>query len=150
MLQELSDGSRRIGLKMNIAKIHVMVADNTPLNVNNMLIENSKHYIYLGQHYSLKENNQGNDYAIKNHARLGGIRKTPGYLKKLHCYLPEQTGVQLPCVASYDIRCRYLDTDQTSTEQTCGRIDQHNTEVCSTTHTRIERPTSWSGRRKNS
>ena len=58
MLQELSDESRRMGLKMNIAKTKVMVVDNTPINVNNMLIENVQGYVYLGQHYSLKENNQ--------------------------------------------------------------------------------------------
>ena len=39
MLQELSDESRRIGFKMNIAKTKVMVVDNTPINVNNVLIE---------------------------------------------------------------------------------------------------------------
>ena len=55
MLQELSDESRRLGLKMNIAKTKV---DNTPINVNNVLIENVPGYVYLGQHYSLKENNQ--------------------------------------------------------------------------------------------
>ena len=38
--KELSDESRRMGLKMNIAKTKVMVADNTPINVNNVLIEN--------------------------------------------------------------------------------------------------------------
>ena len=53
MLQELSDESRRMGLKMNIAKTNVMVVDNTPINVNNVLID-----VYLGQHYSLKEKNQ--------------------------------------------------------------------------------------------
>ena len=58
MLQELSDGSRRMGLKMNIAKTKVMVVDNTPINVNNVLIENLEGYVYLGQRYSLKENNQ--------------------------------------------------------------------------------------------
>ena len=57
MLQELSDESRRIGLKMNIAKANVMVVDNTPINVNNVLIESVQGYVYLGQHYSLKENN---------------------------------------------------------------------------------------------
>ena len=40
MLHELSDESRQMGLKMNIAKTKVMVVDNTPINVNNMLIEN--------------------------------------------------------------------------------------------------------------
>ena len=41
MLQELSNESRRNGLKMNIAKTNVMVVDNTPINVNNVLIEKS-------------------------------------------------------------------------------------------------------------
>ena len=58
MLQELSDESRRKGFKMNIAKTKVMVVDNTPINVNNVLIENVQSYVYLGQHYSLKEKNQ--------------------------------------------------------------------------------------------
>ena len=39
-------------------KDNFMVADNTPINVNNVLIENVDGYVYLGQHYSLKENNQ--------------------------------------------------------------------------------------------
>ena len=43
---------------MNIAKTKVMVVDNTPINVNNVLIENVVGYVYLGQHYSLKEKNQ--------------------------------------------------------------------------------------------
>ena len=58
MLQELSDESMRMGLKMNITKTKVMVVDNTPINVNNVLIENVQGYVYLGQHYSLKEKNQ--------------------------------------------------------------------------------------------
>ena len=123
MLQELSDESRRMGLKMNIAKTKVMVVDNSPINVNNVLIENVPGYVYLGQHYSLKEKNQ--DKEIQRRVRLGGIRQTPGYLEKQHCHLPEETGVQLLCAASYDIWCRDLDTDQTSTEQTCGRTDQN-------------------------
>ena len=55
--------------------------------------------------------------STKNHGRLGGIRRTPGYLQKQPCHLPEETGVQLLCAASYDIWCRDLDTDQTSIEQ---------------------------------
>ena len=43
---------------MNIAKTKVMVVDNTPINVYNVLIENVPGYVYLGQHYSLKEKNQ--------------------------------------------------------------------------------------------
>ena len=37
MLLELSDESRRMGLKMNIAKTKVMFVDNTPINVNNAI-----------------------------------------------------------------------------------------------------------------
>ena len=58
MLQELSDESRRMGLKMNITKTKVTIVDNTPINMNNVLIENVQGYVYLGQHYSLKEKNQ--------------------------------------------------------------------------------------------
>ena len=42
MLQELSDESRQMGLKMNITKTKVMVVDDTPINVNNVLIEMSQ------------------------------------------------------------------------------------------------------------
>ena len=69
MLQELSDESMRIGLKMNIAKTKVMVVDNTPINVNNVLIENVEGYVYLGQHYSLKENNK--DKEIQRRSMAG-------------------------------------------------------------------------------
>ena len=58
MIQELSDESRRMGLKMNIAKTKVMVVDNTPINVNNVLIENVQGCVFLGQHYSLNDKNQ--------------------------------------------------------------------------------------------
>ena len=58
MLQELSDESSRMGLKMNIARTKVMIADNTPIKVNNVLIENVQGYVYLGQNYILKEKNQ--------------------------------------------------------------------------------------------
>ena len=61
----------------------------------------------------------------KNHGRLGGIRQTPGYLQNQPCHLPKETGVQLLCAASYDIWCRDMDTDQTSTELTCGRTDKN-------------------------
>ena len=56
-----SDESRRMGLKMNIAKTKVMVVDITPINVNNVMIENVQGYVYLGQHYSLKEKNQNKE-----------------------------------------------------------------------------------------
>ncbi len=43
---------------MNITKTKVMVVDNTPINVNNVLIENVQGYVYLEQHYSINEKNQ--------------------------------------------------------------------------------------------
>ena len=61
MLHELSGESRRMGLNMNIAKTKVMVVDSTPINVNNVLIENVPGYAYFGQHYILKETNQDNE-----------------------------------------------------------------------------------------
>ena len=106
------DESRRMGLKMNIAKTKVMVVDNTPINVNNVLIENVQHYVTTLQPQGKEP---GQKDTTKNPGRLGGIRQTPGYLQKQPCHLPEETGVQLLCAASYDIWCRDLDTDQTST-----------------------------------
>ena len=95
MIQELSDESSRMGLKMTIAKAKVMVVDNTPIYINNVLIETVEIYVYLGQRYSLKEKNQDKRDTTKNHGRLGCIRQTPGYLQKQPCPLPEETGVQL-------------------------------------------------------
>ena len=125
MLQELSDESRRMGLKMNIAKTKVMVVDNTPINVNSVLIEMSQAIRVLGTTLQPQGKEPGQRDTTKNHGRLGGIRQTPGYLQKQPCHLSEETCVQLLCAASYDIWCRDLDTDQTSTEQTCGRTDQN-------------------------
>ena len=50
-----------MGLKMHIAKTKVMIVDNTPIHVNNVLVENIQCYVYLGQHYSFKEMNQDKD-----------------------------------------------------------------------------------------
>ena len=123
-LQPMLQESRRMGLKMNIAKSKVMVVDNTPINLNYVLIEMLKASYTLGQHYSLKKITRTNRYK-KNHGKLGGIHQTSGYLQKQPRHLPEETGVQLMCSASYDIWCRDLDTDQTSTEQTCDGTDQN-------------------------
>ena len=73
--------------------------------------------------YSLQPQGKepGQRDTTRNRGRLGGIRQTPGYLQKQPCHLPEKTCVQLMCAASYDIWCRDMDIDQTSTEQTCGR-----------------------------
>ena len=73
--------------------------------------------------YQRKEPGQRD--TAKNHDRLNDIRQTPVYLQKQLCHVPEETGVQLLCAASYDIWYRDLDTDQTSTEQMCGRTDQN-------------------------
>ena len=127
MLQEQSDESRRMGLKINIAKTKVMVVDTTPINVNNVLIENVEGYEYisiLGTALKPQGKNQDKD-TRKNHCRLGGIRQTPGYLIKQPCHLSVEKGVQLMCAASYDIWSRDPDSGQTSTEQTCGRTYQN-------------------------
>ena len=55
--------------KMNIANTKVMVVDNAPIYVNNVLIENVQCYVYLAQHYSLKETNQ--DKAIQRRIMAG-------------------------------------------------------------------------------
>ena len=124
MLQELSDESRRIGLKMNIAKTNVMVVDNTPINVNNVLIEMSMLRV-LGTTLQPQGKEPGQKDTTKNHGRLGGIRQTPAYLQKQLSICLKKTGVQLLCAASCGIWCRDLDTDHTSTEQTCGSTDQN-------------------------
>ena len=61
MLQELSDESRQICLKINIANTNVMVVDNIPINLNNVLIEIFQGYVYLAQQYSITEKNQDNE-----------------------------------------------------------------------------------------
>ena len=98
-----------MGLKMNIIKTKVMVVDNTPINVNNVLIENVPWRLrVLGTTLQPQGKEPGQRDTTKNHSRLGGIRQTPGYLQKQPCHLPEETIVQLLCAASYDIWCRDL------------------------------------------
>ena len=46
-LQPMLQESRRMGLKMNIAKSKVMVVDKTPTNVNNVLIANVEGIVYF-------------------------------------------------------------------------------------------------------
>ena len=107
---------------MNIAMTKVMVVDNTPINVNKVLIENVEGYVYLGQHYSLKEKNQDKEIQRRIMAGLAAYAKHRDiFNSKQLCHLHEETGVYNSCV----IWCRDLDTDQTSTEQTCGRTDQN-------------------------
>ena len=117
---KLSVEIRRMGLTMNIAKTSVM----TTIDVNNVLIEDIEGYVFrTTQKPQRKEPGQRD--TTKNRGRLGDIRHTPGYLQKQPCRLSEHTGVQLQCDVSYVLWCRDPDTDQTSTEQTCGRTDQH-------------------------
>ena len=110
-------------LRWTSQKTKLMDVDNTPINVNNVLIENVPGYVYLGQHYGLKENNQ--DKEIKRRIMAGWA----AYAKHRDIFKSNLaiclTGVQLLCAACYDIWCRDLNTGQTSTEQTCGRTDQN-------------------------
>ena len=100
---------------MNSANTKEMVVDNTPINVNNMRIETVEGYVHLGQHYSLKENNQDKEIQRKTMAGWSASAKSPVYLQKQPCHLLEDTCVHLPYAASYDIWCRVLDTHETST-----------------------------------
>ena len=114
-----------MGLKINIAKTKVMVVDNTPKNVNNVLIENVPGYVYLGQHYSFKEKNQ--DKEIQRRIMVGWTayaKHRDIFKSNLAICLKRQ--VYNSCVLpAMTLWCRDLDTDQTSTEQTCGRTDQN-------------------------
>ena len=120
----IDDESRRMGLKMNIAKTKVMVVDNTPVNVNNVLIENAQGYVYLGQHYSLKEKNQDKEIQRRIIAGWAAYAKHRDTFKSnlAICLKRQVYNSVLPAMTLW---CRDLDTDETSTEQTCGRTDQN-------------------------
>ena len=123
MLQELCDESRRMGLKMNIVKTKVMVVDNTPINVNNVLMENVQCYVYLGQHYSLKKMNQDKEIQRRIMAGWAAHAKHRDIFKSNHAiWLKRQVynSCVLPAM-TYGAET----TDQTSTEQTCGLADQN-------------------------
>ena len=104
-----------------------MVVDNIPINVNNVLIENVQGYVYLGQHFSVKEKHQDKEIQRRIMAGWATYAKHRNIFKSnlAICLKIQEYSVQLICAASYDIWCRYLDTDQTSTEQTCGRTDKN-------------------------
>ena len=126
MLQELSDESRRMGLKMNIAKTKVMVVDNTPIHVNNVLIENIPGYVYLGHHYSLKEKNQDKEIQRRIMAGWAAYAKHRDIFKSnLAICLKRQLYNSCVLPAMTYGWCRDMDTDQASTEQTCDRTDQN-------------------------
>ena len=58
MLQELADESENHGLKMNKSKTKVRMANDTPIYVNSTQTENVESYVYLGQRYSTRDENQ--------------------------------------------------------------------------------------------
>ena len=104
MLQELSDESRRMCLKMNIAKTKVMVVGRQhPYKREQFADRKCARLRVLGTTLQPQGKEPGQRDTTKNHGRLGGIRQTPGYFQKQHRHLPEETGVQLLCAASYDI-----------------------------------------------
>ena len=63
---------------------------------------------------------------MKNHAKLGGICETLRSLQKQPCHLPEDTRVQLMCVASYDIWCRET---WTPTKQAQNKLEAAQTKI---------------------
>ena len=151
MLQELSDESRRMGLKMNIAKTKVMVVDNTPINVNNVLVENAEGYA---------THTWDNTTASRKRTRTN-IYKEESWQTERHT---PNTGISSKAILPSAWRDRY-------TTPVCCQLwhmvqrhghwpNKHRTnlrlhrpkwkEVCSTSHTRIEIPKSGSGRGQQS
>ena len=110
-----------MGLKMNITKTKAMVVDNTPINVNNVLIENVPATCTWDNTTASRKRTR----TKRNIEESWQAGPNTGISSKQPCHLPEETSVQLLCAAIYDIWFRDLDTDQTSTEQTCGRTDQN-------------------------
>ena len=107
MIQEPSYESRRIGLKMNIAKL--MVVDNTSINVNNVLIENVQGSGTWDNTTASRKRTRTNRKITRtnryNEESWQAGRHTPntGISSKATFHLPEETCVQLMCAASYDI-----------------------------------------------
>ena len=125
MLQELSDESRRNGLKMNIAKTNVMVVENTPINVNNVLIDNFQCYVYLGQHYRLKEKNQDKEIQRRSMAGWAAYAKHRDIFKSnLSICLKKQVynSCVLPAVA-------YLAETWTLTKQAQNKLAAAQTKM---------------------
>ena len=115
-----------MGLKMNTAKTKVMVVDNTPIHVNNVLIENSEGSVYLGQHYSLKERNQDTEIQQRIMAGCAAYAKHRDIFKSnIAICLKRQMHNYCVLIQAMTLWCRDLDTGQTSTEQICGRTDQN-------------------------
>ena len=149
MLQELPDESRQIGLKMNITKTKVMVVDNTPINVNNVLVENVPGYVYLGQHYSLKEKNQDKEIQRRIMAGWAAYSKHRDIFKSnLATCLKRQVynSCVLPAMTYGAERWHWPNKHRTNLRPLRPKWK----EICSTSHTKIEVPTSGLGRGQNS
>ncbi len=101
---------------VNVGCIIYNPAERRPLLTWLQFVENVK-AICTWATLQPQRKDPGQRDTTKNHVMLGGIRQTPGYLQKQPCRLPEETGVQLLCAASYDIWCTDMDTEQTSAEQ---------------------------------
>ena len=143
MIQELSDESRRMGLKMNISKTKVMVVDKTPINVNNVLIENVEDCVYLGQHPGQRKYKE-ESWQAGRHTPNTGISTRATLPSACH----EETGVQLLCAASYDIN--YGEETWTLTKQAQNKLAAAQTKMERSMLTRIEIPTSGSVRGQKS
>ena len=102
-----------------LTRIKVMVVDNTPINVNNVQIENVQGYVYLGQHYSLKEKNQ--DKEIQRRIMAGWAAYTKHRdISKSNLAICLKTQVYNPCVL----------VAMTYGAETCGRLhDTHLTPI---------------------
>ena len=93
-----------------------------------MLIENADGYVYLGQRYSLKENNQDKEIQRRIMAGWAAYAKHRDNFKTTLPFSKSlKRQVYNSCVlpGCYEIMVIDLDTDQTRTEQTCGRSDQN-------------------------
>ena len=146
MLQELSYESRRMGLKMNIAKRKVMVVYITPIHVNNYADRTFRRLPILGTTLQPQEKETGQRDTTKNRGRLGGIAKYRDIFKSnLAICLKGHL-----CAASYALWCIYLDTWPNKHRTNLRPHRPKWKEVCSASHTRIERPTSGSWRRQKS
>ena len=76
VLQELSDESRQMGLKMNITKTKVTVVDNTPNKREQCPDRKCPRLRVLGTTLQPQGKEPGQRDTTKNHGRLGGIRHT--------------------------------------------------------------------------
>ena len=70
-----------------------MVVDNTPINVNNVLIENVEGHLHFGQYYSIKEKNRAGWAAYAKHRDI--VKSNLAICLKRHvynsCALPSMT-----------------------------------------------------------